>query len=684
MTERIYFSRDMSWLSFNQRLLMEAARDAVPLAERFKFLSIYSSNLDEWYRVRMPVVIAKQQWATDKPDSKYNLSLSLSEFDEVRQVILAQQEQFGQILTQQLIPALAERNTILIYNQTLPKELESAVSEYFFTTIATFLQPLFITPKTDFFPGNNKLYLLVSLQQKEEEIQAIINIPSDAIPRFFSLSQNGRQYIIFIDDIIKQHLSFLFPGKEIKGCYSFKINRDADLNLEDELPENIAEKIEKQVAKRDSGSASRLLYERDVPLRHLQLLCNLCNTSIANAMEGGKYHNLKDMANLPLSNLQLFYPKMPALPAITILSNDSIFSAIEKKDIIVHPPYESYGTALRFFNEAAVDEDVEEIYVTLYRIAPDSKIANALISAAKNGKQVQVFVELKARFDEANNIRWAKKMKEAGVKVTYSIPKLKVHAKMALVKKKKGKSRSAYGLLATGNLNESTARFYTDHVLLTAHEEILQEMELLFLFLGNRKQSAENYISFDHLLVAQFNLQERFLELIENEINNAKKGLPANITIKLNNLEEQVLINKLYEASNAGVTIKMIVRSICCLIPGVEGMSKNIFIKRIVGRYLEHGRVFIFGNNGDPKVFMGSADWMNRNIYTRIEVCFPVYDETIRQQIIDIIQLQWKDNEQAVWINKAMENIPVQREEGESAIDSQNAIYHLLKKEITS
>ena len=680
MNGRTYFSRDLSWLSFNQRVLMEAARDLVPLAERFKFLSIYSSNLDEWYRVRMPVVVAKQQFAIGKIKSNYNLSDSVSEFDEARKIIQQQQEQFGQILTQQLIPSLAEKAILLLYHQTIPTTVANISSDYFFTTLASFLQLFYITPATKFFPENNKLYLLISLQKKNEETQAIINIPSDAIPRFFSIAQPDKQYILFIDDIIIQHLYFLFPGKDISGCYSFKINRDAELNLEDELPENMADKIEKGIAKRNRGSASRLLYQSGMPLRHLQLLCNLCNASISNAVEGGRYHNLKDMTDLPLTDKQFFYPKLSALPALQLEQGASLFFAIDNKDIIVHTPYENYGTVLRFFNEAAIDENVEEIYVTLYRIASDSKIANALISAAKNGKQVQVFVELKARFDEANNIRWAKKMKEAGVKVIYSIPKLKVHAKIALVKKKDGNRKSSYGLLATGNLNESTALFYTDHVLLTSHAGLLREMELLFLFLANRKEPEEgNTIDFKHLLVAQFNLQTQFLSLIENEINNAKQGLPSGIIIKLNNLEEQVLINKLYEASSAGVNVQLIVRSICCLVPGVEGMSENITIKRIVGRYLEHGRVFIFHNNGDTKVFMGSADWMNRNIYTRIEVCFPIYDKQIKQQLRDILQLQVSDNTQAVRITKDLQNLPVDKSGNEPAINSQNSIYDVLK-----
>jgi polyphosphate kinase len=345
-------------------------------------------------------------------------------------------------------------------------------------------------------------------------------------------------------------------------------------------------------------------------------------------------------------------------------------------DRMIHAPYQSYDTILRFFNEAAIDPSVEEIYTTLYRVASHSRIVQALISAAKNGRKVSVLVELKARFDEANNIRWAKQMKAAGIKIIYSSNALKVHAKIALVKRKHS-SAPYLGLLATGNLNETTAHFYTDHILLTAHQPMLEEMETLFVFLAKRKKPDEaDKLVFNHLLVAQFNLQQRFLQLVDREITNAAQGLPATITIKLNNLEEEVLINKLYEASRAGVTIRLIVRSICRLVPGIKGESDNISIKRIVDRYLEHGRVFIFHNNGSEETYMGSADWMNRNIYRRIEVCFPVYDTTLREELRHIIHLQWQDNVQAVWIDADLNNRPVEKT-GEH-IRSQEAIREFL------
>jgi polyphosphate kinase len=413
-----------------------------------------------------------------------------------------------------------------------------------------------------------------------------------------------------------------------------------------------------------------------MPLRTLQFITRYLDLKYADTVEGGRYHNLKDFFALPVSNPALLYEPWRAISS-KVSNDEPLSETIANKDLLINTPYHSYQTVLRFFNEAANNPDVEEIYISLYRVASDSRIVNALISAAKNGKKVMVVVELKARFDEANNLKWAKKMKSAGVQIIYSVTALKVHAKIALVKTRKGNRVSYSGLLATGNFNEGTAKFYTDHILITTNPDLLREVELLFIFLAKReKPSKDNQIKFSHILVAQFNLQSRFLELIDREIDNHKQGLSSGITVKMNNLEEKVMIDRLYEASQAGVKISLIVRGICCLIPGVKGLSENIFVKRIVDRYLEHGRVFIFDNNGQTDVYMGSADWMNRNIYNRIEVCFPVYDADIKQQLIQMIALQLNDNVQAVFIDEhfnqirpVQENIPIQ---------SQMEIYRLL------
>ncbi|MCP9749795.1 polyphosphate kinase 1 [Ferruginibacter sp. HRS2-29] len=667
MEDLLFFNRDISWLSFNGRVLGEAARENVPLLERINFLSIFSSNLDEFYRVRIPALLALNKIQKDNS----------SVYDEAVDIIDIQQKHFGGILIDSIIPSLRQHNIFLLYKDPVPEKLLPDVSNYFFTAIAGFMSPVLLEEGTAFFPANNQLYIAVTVRNKKQAEQLyLVNVPVNEVPRFYKATQPEGDYIIFLEDIIILHLQQLFPAAEINGAYPIKITRDAELELQDEYAEDLADKIEKQLAKRDFGFASRFLYSPGLPLRLQQTIIHLFNLHKASIVEGGLHHNLKDLSSIPVRNAELSYPPWPALQD-NKLPGENLFDSILKKDRAVHAPYQSYDTILRFFNEAAIDPSVEEIYTTMYRIAKDSRIAFALISAVKNGKKVSVLVELKARFDEANNIHWAKEMKAAGVKISYSSNALKVHAKIALVIRK-DKKEPYIGLLATGNLNETTARFYTDHILLTAHQPMLAEMQKLFSFLAKRKKvDKEDAIDFRHLLVAQFNLQSRFLELIDREINFAEQGLPAEIMIKMNNLEEEVMISKLYEASNAGVKINLVVRSICRLVPGIKGQSENIVIKRIVDRYLEHGRVFVFGNNGRPEVFMGSADWMNRNIYRRIEVCFPVYDENIREQLRHILDLQWRDNVQAVYINKELDNKPVMNED--AAVRSQEAIREYLR-----
>ena len=669
-----FFDRDLSWLLFNERILMEAEKEDIPVMERVNFLSIYSSNLDEFYRVRMPVILALHKLSKHAQDDKEDVLL------EAQQLIEGQQQRFGQIFTGRLIPLLKENKVKLLFNEPLPAATQNKVTDYFFSQVMAFLQPIDLSETgKKFFPENNKLYFLVNLGLKQaKERTILLNIPSNQLPRFYSVHVDDEQYIIFLDDIIRYNLNKLFKDEEINGCYSFKITRDAELDLKDEYLGDLSEQIEKQLLKRDMGIATRFLHQPGIPLRTLHFITEKLGLQGSSVVEGGMYHNLKDLMGLPVSLPGTRYNRWQPITNSRLTEQGSLFDYIAKQDCIFHAPYQSYNSILRFFNEAATDVNVQEVFVTLYRVANDSRIVNALISAASNGKKVRVMVELKARFDEANNIKWAKKMKEAGVEIIYSDKALKVHAKVALVKRLVNGRVKYSGLLATGNFNESTAAFYTDHILMTANPLILREMELLFVFLAKKAKTSDGYpIDFKHLLVAQFNLQRRFIELIDREIANVKRGLAAAITIKLNNLEERILISKLYEASQAGVKISLIVRSICCIIPGVKGMSENITVRRIVDRYLEHGRIFIFNNNNTPEVFLGSADWMNRNIYRRIEVCFPVYDQQIRREIIAIIELQLKDNVQAVNLNDQLQNVEIERHE--PLIQSQRAIYERLQ-----
>lgn len=668
----MYLNRDLSWLSFNGRVLEEAMRNTVPLMERFKFLSIYSSNLDEFFRVRMPVLMLSNK-------AKHAAAEDKNVFETAKETILQQQQNFGKTLREVLIPALSNDNIELLYNRPIPAELDAALKEYFLSSVLGFIEIVHLSAKQkEFFARSNSLYKIVQVtdEAKGDKLY-VINIPSDKLPRFFSAMLADKQYILFLDDIIKQYLPLVFPSHTVVDSWNIKITRDAELDIADEYEGDLSEKIEKQLAKRNDGKPTRFLYDANLPMKFLPFLFSFFSLSHENAIEGGAYHNLKDLDALPIARSGYHYEKKAFLPA-AIDHNSSIDENISRKDLLVHTPYQTYNAVLRFFNEAAVDENVTEICTTLYRIAGDSKIVNALITAAKNGKQVTVFIELKARFDEENNIHWSKKMKAAGVQIITSIPGLKVHAKVALVKRTIDKKNHYSGLIATGNLNEITARFYTDHILMTRHEGIVKELKWLFSFLCKRKKpESADAIAFKHLLVAQFNLQPQFLAMIDEEISNKKKGLPAGITIKLNNLEEKVLINKLCEASQAGVKVRMIVRSICCLAPGIPGLSENISITRIVDRYLEHGRVFIFTNGGNERIFIGSSDWMNRNVYRRIEVCCPVYDETLRRQLKDMIELQLRDNVQAVALTPALDNTPMARL-GEE-VRSQEEIYEYLK-----
>lgn len=659
-----FTDRDLSWLSFNGRVLKEATKENVPLLERLKFLSIFSSNLDEFYRVRIPSVMALHK--IEKDTDKAAL------LRQINDAIQQQQQLFGTTLKQEIIPSLKKHAIHFIYNEPMPETIQEVVCNYFFNKLAAYISPVKLSSDKAFFPENNKIYLIASVQEENQNELYIINIPSETLPRFFSIHQDGTEYIVFLDDIIRENIRYIFPDAVIKSVHSIKITRDAELDLQDEYEGDLAEKIEKQLLNRDLGIATRLLYDSALPEKELQHLVHILKLEHANIVAGGKYHNLKNLDSFPVKDAGLRYQEWKSFPYK--IQETSLFNTILKQDILLHVPYQSYDTVLRFFNEAALHRDVEEIYITLYRIAGDSTIANALISAAKNGKKVTVFVELKARFDEANNIRWAKKMQEAGVTIIYSIPELKVHAKVALVKKRVNNTLRYFGVLATGNFNETTARFYTDHILFTAQEEMLKELDSLFAFLSKRKKPGEeDTLPLNHLLVARFNLQTKFVELIDREIANAANGKTSGITIKLNNLEEATMIEKLYEAANAGVAIDLMVRGICRLNPDFVPNGK-ITVKRIVDRYLEHGRIFIFHNNGNEKIWLGSSDWMERNLYRRIEVCFPLYEERLKTQIRQIVALQLSDNTQAEYISRLnTEAVPHQ------PIASQYETYKLIQ-----
>ena len=678
-------NRDLSWLGFNFRVLQEASDKDVALYERMKFLSIFSSNLDEFFRVRYPAVLALSG-LNEKTRIKASIEMTEDIAEKIQHEVNNQLGLFGSILTQEIIPALKKNGIVFYYNAPIRPEHTREIKEIFLSHILAFIQPIFLEGNNhNFLPENNQLYFIVTLKEINQGTlkQAIVNIPSGKLQRFYKLTPlEGDEYVIFIDDIIRENLQYLFPKLEILSVYSIKFNRNAELNLSDEYSGNLLNKIEKQLKKRDIGLPSRFLFENGMP-RNLQLfLAAAFSVTYEDMFAGGRYHHLSDLASFPVFDKNLQSQNFNPLAAAQIISSGDIFDILEQQDVLLHLPYQSYNPVLTFFNQSAIDADVTDIYITLYRLASESHIVNALISAAKNGKNVVVFIELKARFDEANNIKWSRVMKDAGIKLVYSMPQIKVHSKTALVKKRTNNGEMAYAIISTGNFNEVTARFYTDHVLMTSKMAIINELVLLFEFLQKgHPEPGDARIKFNELLVSQFNMIDELEKRIGREIKKAKKGEAARIRIKVNNLEEPQLISLLYKASKAGVKIDLIVRSVCCIVTGIEGMSEHITVRRIVDRFLEHTRLFIFGTDEEAVVFMGSADLMTRNLHHRIEVCVPVRDAVCRKELLDYFDIQWSDNSKAVQLLPDNRHELLQNNNG-NLINAQKNIYQYLKNRV--
>ncbi len=684
--EHKYFDRDLSWLSFNYRVLLEARDPEVRLFDKIKFLAIFSSNLDEFFRVR----VASLRSLINIGKKKINKRLDLKPkrlLKSILETVNRHQEEYGQIFADLIIPEL-EKNQICLYmGQEINGVHRNYIDRYFKSRILSFLNPKIIEPDNhSYFLYNRHLYFGFKLRKKspaptEDAVQyAYLNIPSNELPRYYNLPVlEGVHHIISLDDMIRENLEFIFPDYHILECGSIKLNRDAELNIEDEFTGDLIEKISKTVAKRNIGVPSRFLYDQSLSSGTVQFLAQTFELNEDDLIPGGRYHNLHDLMKLKNpSSTPLESEKPKGLIKTQLDRCRNLFEAIDQGDQLLHFPYYNYDYVLRFFNEAALDPFVEEIKVTFYRIAANSLIGNALISAAKNGKKVTVFVEVKARFDEENNLRWAKRMKQAGIQIIYSIPGLKVHAKVALVHRSKpNQSAQKYAFLGTGNFNEETAGIYSDHGLMTCHQGILAELEQVYQYLLDRTRP-EN---FKHILVSQFNLQDRFLELMDEEIARAEQGKPAKMVLKFNNLQDKVMIDKLYQASVAGVEIHLILRGICCLVPGIKNQSERITVRRLVDQYLEHGRAFWFMGGGQEKLFLGSADWMNRNLYRRIEVMFPVYDRELIAEITTLLNLQLQDNAKAVTLDKEMNNLKVPSDPNNPVLAQKDIYYWLKKKE---
>jgi polyphosphate kinase len=676
-----YIHRDISWLSFNYRVLQEAKDPTVPLFERIKFLAIYSSNLDEFFRVRMAnhrnlIRLAKK--------TKRELDISPKQaVREIQKIVNSQQEEFSRIFDEQIIPELSRHNIHILRRMDLNREQKEFVESFFKDHMLPYVQPvLLVRQKIRPFLNNAALYLMVLLQPKESsdlpQEYAIVKIPSDHLPRFVELpSAANRRNIILLDDIVRHSVSWMFPGYDILDTYSIKLTRDAELYIDDEFSGDLIQKIKTSLAKRHVGPASRFVYDREMPAKLLGFLMEVFDLEKFDTLREGRYHNNFDFFRFPDFGLtHLKNAELPPLPYHPLEDGSDFFGAILERDYLIHVPYHSYESVIRFFEEAAHDPKVTHIKVVQYRVAKNSRIMQALIEAVKSGKQVTVFIEVKARFDEEANLEWGEKLDQAGVTVRYSFPGVKVHTKLALVRRIEPEGPRLFAYFSTGNFHEITAKVYSDFGFFTADERLANEAARVFSFL---EQAKTPQTSFEHLLVGQFNLRTELEKLIDYEVEQARAGRPARIVLKLNSLQDQAMIDRLYLAGQAGVKIQLIIRGICSLAPGVPGISDNIEAISILDRYLEHARVFLFHHGGEDLIYLSSADWMVRNLTYRIETAFPIYNEELREEIKNFLNIQLNDNVKARVLDKKQTN-EYKKTHSDMAVRSQLETYFYIKR----
>ena len=648
-------NRELSWLSFNERVLQEALDQDVPLVERMRFLGIYSNNMDEFYRVRVANIRRMITFQNKKVDGFKGTPEEL--YDEIRAVVIKQQRNFEHAYLQ-IIRELEKEGIYLLDEQTVDTEQKAELTAYFRKEIIHDVVPIIIDKKTSIPTLRDKaIYLAVRMEwdEKRKVRYALVEIPS-SIPRFYQLKSGEKKGIIILDDILRLNLEELFPIFTFDNidAFTFKFTRDAELNLDDDVSLSLIEKMEKSIKQRKKGVPVRFVYDHKMPEDLLdQLLRKLNLTSGINTIPGGKYHNFKDFMGFPdFGRPDLLYPKRQAYAHPQLEGHRSLIKQILKKDILLHFPYQRFDYVVDLLREAAIDPKVVSIKINVYRVASRSQVMNALVNAVSNGKEVTVVLELQARFDEENNLYWAERLKDYGAKVLYGYQGLKIHSKLLQIRRVSDKKEQMITYVGTGNFNERTAQIYTDLGLLTADRRIALEVQHVF----NMMDQSLHHHQFRHLLVSPVNARRRLNQLINNEIKLAKNGEAAKIRLKINNLTDPKMIEKLYEASNAGVEIQLIVRGVCCLIPKIRNKSMHIQAISIVDRYLEHARFMIFENGGSPLYFLSSADWMERNLDKRIEVGTPVYDVEIQEELSRIFTMQWEDSVKARKINKTHRN----------------------------
>ncbi|MCX6250611.1 MAG: polyphosphate kinase 1 [Bacteroidetes bacterium] len=679
--KKLILNREISWLYFNGRVLQEAGDKHNPLIERLKFLGIFSNNRDEFFRVRVATINRMLKLDKLPSDNSINPKKVLK---QVKEIVQSQEKVFMEIY-EELVGELAVENIFIINERRLSPEHGDFVRKYFQEMVRVHLFPIMISNLQNISSLRDRsIYLAVILGRKKipgEEDYALIEVPTKTISRFLILPPSGqKKFIILLDDVIRYCLSEVFSiyGWDTFQAYTVKVTKDAELDIDTDVSKSFLESMTDSLKQRKKGSPVRFVYDDSIPPELLNSLMSKLNISNDDPIRGGgRYHNFKDFMNFPdMGRENLKYPPIIPLRHKDLPLNESILSAIKRKDIMLHYPYQSFRYIIDLLREASMDPHVLSIKATIYRAAKDSGVINALINAARNGKNVTVFMELQARFDEEANILWTERLQEEGVKVIHSIPGFKVHSKLILIRRKEESGDISYAHICTGNFNEDTARVYADDGLLTVDEKITTDVSNAF------HQMEVNYrpLKYKRLIVAPFLMRDFFMRVIRNEIKSAKAGKEAWIIIKLNNLVDATIVNKLYKASQAGVSIRLIIRGICVLKPGIQGLSENIEGISIINRFLEHSRVLVFCNGGDTKYFLTSADWMVRNFDNRIEVACPVNDKNLQTELRRMLEIQWSDNTNARIIGPGEPN--QYRKTTGSPIRSQMEIYKFLEKEL--
>lgn len=677
-------NKELSWLSFNARVLFEASDPSVPLMERLKFLGIYSSNLDEFFRVRVATLNRLAQLG--KKTKKILEHNPKKVIKEIQSSVLLLNKKFDQIY-KGILKDLAAENIFIIDESQLDEKQGKFVKSYFQREVRPKLIPIMID-QIETFPDliDSALYLMVFLsrdKQPQKTRTALIEVPSDVLSRFLVLPRkNGKKYVILLDDVIRFCLDDIFSifRADKYEVYAIKMTRDAELDIDDDLSQSYINKIEKSIKLRKEGNPVSFTFDSQMPETFLDLLkMKLQLTKEDTIIPGTRYHNFQDFMDFPnIGSKSLKYKPIAILPHRDIDEEKSLLEIMRKKDLLLHYPYQSFQYVTDLLREASIDPKVTSIKATLYRVAKNSSVIHALINAVKNGKAVTVVMELQARFDEAANVFWANRLEEEGASVIFGVPGLKVHSKLCLITRKEKTKLARYAILGTGNFNEDTAKLYSDHNLFTADKRLTNEVKRIFDFYDNNYKST----TFKHLIVSPFNLRRKIMKLIQNEINNSQAGKDAYIIFKLNNLVDSAIIEKLYLASKAGVKIKLNIRGMFSLVPGVPGQSENIQAINIVDKFLEHTRILVFCNGGDEKYFISSADLMPRNIDRRVEVTCPIYDKDIQRELRTFLEIQWSDNIKTQKRDGTLFNFS-KSPDGPLKIRSQEEIYKFLKLQLS-